>query len=387
MENRDKFIGDILIEIANNLDISETMSEKAISSYNAVGKWIGAGEFSNDVRILPQGSFALGTVIRPITDKEEYDIDLACILNDGQMLDNSSLKNLVGDRLKENELYKKMLKEEGKRCWTMEYDEFHMDILPSAPRYKEYNPPVFSEIRLTHKEDSGFYTERYSNPYLYKEWFENQMRKVLNRSIEAYASEKSLTIDDVPTYKVRTPLQRSIQLLKRHRDIYYREKPEVRKKSAPISIIITTLAAHAYANQDNIYDALKCILDNMENYIEIRYGEHWIKNPVLPDENFADKWNTDPTKKQEFAVWLEQAKRDILLPNNNIEGIHSLSMIFENCFGKNIVQKTMESHGEKIRKMRSDGDLMVSTLNPSGIGSGENKNKETKIKDHTFFGK
>lgn len=387
MENRNKFIGEILIEITKNLDISDTMREKAIKSYNAVGKWIGEGDFSNDVRVLPQGSFALGTVIRPITDEEEYDIDLVCLLNDGQILDNSSLKNLVGDRLKDHELYNKMLKEEGKRCWTLEYDEFHMDILPSVPRYEQYNPPISSEIRLTHKEDSGLYTERYSNPYLYKEWFENQMSSVLKRAVEAYASEKFLTIDDVPTYKVRTPLQRSIQILKRHRDIYYSEKSEMCKKSAPISIVITTLAAHAYANQDNIYDALKYILDNMEKYIEIRNGEYWIQNPVVPDENFADKWNIDPAKKQEFATWLEQAKHDILLPNIRLEGIHNLSSILENSFGKNIVRKTIETHGERIRKMRSEGELKVSTLNPGGVSSGENKTKDTKIKDHTFFGK
>lgn len=387
MENRNKFIGEILIEITKNLDISETMREKAVKSYNAVGNWIGEGDFSNDVRVFPQGSFELGTVIRPITDKEEYDIDLVCLLNDGQILDNSSLKNLVGDRLKEHELYNKMLKEEGKRCWTLEYDEFHMDILPSVPRYEQYNPPISSEIRLTHKEDSGLYTERYSNPYLYKKWFENQMSNVLKRAVEAYASEKSLTIDDVPTYKVRTPLQRSIQILKRHRDIYYSEKSEIRKKSAPISIVITTLAAQAYANQDNVYDALEYILDNMEKYIEIRNGEYWIQNPVVPDENFADKWNIDPTKKQEFATWLEQAKHDILLPNIRLEGIHNLSSILESSFGKNIVRKTMETHGERIRKMRSEGDLKVSTLNPSGVSSGENKTKDTKIKDHTFFGK
>lgn len=387
MENRNKFIGDILIEIAKNLDITDTMREKAISSYNAVGNWIGEGDFSNDVRVLPQGSFALGTVVRPITDKEEYDIDLVCLLNDGQMLDNSSLKNLVGERLKDNELYNKMLKEEGKRCWTLEYDEFHMDVLPCVPRFDEYIPPISSEIRLTHKEDSGIYTERYSNPYLYKKWFEDQMRQVLSRAVEAYASEKSVTIDDVPVYKVRTPLQRSIQILKRHRDIYYSEKPKARKKSAPISIVITTLAAHAYANQDNIYDALKYILDNMEKYIEIRNGTYWIQNPVLPDENFAEKWNVDPAQRREFITWLEQARHDILLSNIRLEGIHDLSSTFENSFGKNVVRKVMESHGEKIKKLRSDGELSISTLNPDVISSNDNKNKDAKIKDHTFFGK
>jgi hypothetical protein len=55
-------------------------------------------------------------------------------------------------------------------------------------------------------------------------------------------------IEDVPEWRVKTPLQRAVQLLKRHRDVYFAGDYENR----PISIIITTLAAHAYKNQENV---------------------------------------------------------------------------------------------------------------------------------------
>ena len=49
------------------------------------------------------------------------------------------------------------------------------------------------------------------------------------------------SVDDVPVFAWKTPLQRSIQILKRHRDVMFWNSPNLR----PISMIITTLSAHA----------------------------------------------------------------------------------------------------------------------------------------------
>ncbi len=72
-------IGYLLDEIAQSLDISNSLFEDAEKKYRAVGSWLGEGNsplatFSPE--IYPQGSFLLGTVIKPISDKDEYDIDL-----------------------------------------------------------------------------------------------------------------------------------------------------------------------------------------------------------------------------------------------------------------------------------------------------------------------
>jgi hypothetical protein len=51
--------------------------------------------------------------------------------------------------------------------------------------------------------------------------------------------------EDVPTYELKTPLQRAIQLLKRHRDVMFVDNLDV----APISMILTNLAGHAYGGE------------------------------------------------------------------------------------------------------------------------------------------
>jgi len=247
MNEKENYLNELYNQIAEELGISATMMDKAIKSYNAVGSWLGECEPGLDVKIMPQGSVNLGTVNRPITDEDDYDIDLVCLLSNGSDLNAERIKNIVGDRLKEHGKYRDMLEEEGKRCWTLQYDEFHMDILPSVPSESEFIEPSKTGIRLTHKVEAKKYEDRYSNPYQYKLWFEKCMETILLEAKTDFAMRNKVEISTVSTYRVKTPLQKAIQLLKRHRDIMFQDEDA---KDAPISIIITTLAAKSY--QDSV---------------------------------------------------------------------------------------------------------------------------------------
>jgi hypothetical protein len=96
-------------------------------------------------------------------------------------------------------------------------------------------------------------------------------------------------------------------ILKRHRDIMFVNKND----DKPISIILTTLAAHSYGGEEKISDALFAILSKMDRFI-IRGadGSYIICNPSDPLENFADKWKEHPERAQAFAMWLQHARSD-----------------------------------------------------------------------------
>ena len=116
----------------------------------------------------------------------------------------------------------------------------------------------------------------------------------------ALAMEKRASVEEIEDYEVRTPLQRAIQLLKRHRDVSYNGDDD-----KPISIIITTLAAKAYDNEADLYGAILKIVPGMRMHIESRDGIWWVENPVNPLENFADKWQESPRKAEIFFKWLD----------------------------------------------------------------------------------
>ena len=117
---------------------------------------------------------------------------------------------------------------------------------------------------------------------------------------EAMARAASASVEDIPVWRVRTPLQRAVQLLKRHRDLRFSPYADDR----PTSIIITTLAARAYRGQPQTYEALLDLVRTMPAHIENRDGTWWVANPVHPAENFADKWNEKAGRKVAFDNWL-----------------------------------------------------------------------------------
>lgn len=376
MNEQEKELNVILREIVEEISITPTMLDKAVNSYEAVGTWLGKG-IDYDVKIFPQGSMNLGTTNKPITDEDDYDVDLVCLLENGTELEAEKIKHIVGDRLKEHEVYKdKILKEgEGKRCWKMQYEEFHMDILPCVPRtiYKE---PNVTEIRLTHKEDFH-YEDRYSNPVGYRKWFESCMEITLQK----YAIENKMEIADVPIYKIKTPLQMAIQLLKRHRDIHFQDNNE----NAPISVIITTLAAKAYNGEESVYEALINILSKMTDFIENRNGIYWVQNPVMPLENFADKWQDSPEKKTAFYNWIQKARYDFLTNPLSVAGIDKIGDLFKKSLGEAPVKRALNKYADKMREAR-DNKTLYSTGLLAGLATKSVKGA-TLIKGHTFFGK
>ena len=70
----------IFDNLANGLNITQTMMKKAETAYNALGEHIKNSNEEWDVVVYPQGSFQLGTVIKPVNDEEQYDVDLVVLV-------------------------------------------------------------------------------------------------------------------------------------------------------------------------------------------------------------------------------------------------------------------------------------------------------------------
>ena len=253
-------------EIADELNISDTVFDSADKSYKALGEYLDNHLKDYKIVIFPQGSMNLGTLIKPINKDDDYDLDAVCkVYHDFESPEE--LKNLIGDVLKKSDRYSKLLvKEEGKRCWTLKYSEdanFHMDILPSMPNKGVNN----NSIIITHKEDDK-YTFKVSNPEDYAVWFDKLQEKERNVIREREKGKFSAEVEDLRKFKVRTTLQKTIQILKRHRDIKYSNMSEEEKENKPISIIITTLVGYIYTGEETILDLICKFVNNFQKYIE-----------------------------------------------------------------------------------------------------------------------
>ena len=138
----------ILEKVGESLEITKTQRQLAEERYKAVGKWLAEGEYCllgdgkkqcfKDGEIYPQGSFRLETMVKPI-GKNEFDIDLVFYTPNvsADMITPERLKELVGNRLKEHDTYKKMLTPLN-RGWCINYaNEFHLDVTPSLDNHFE----------------------------------------------------------------------------------------------------------------------------------------------------------------------------------------------------------------------------------------------------------
>jgi hypothetical protein len=276
-----------------------------------------------------QGSFGLGTVIPPISDDEHYDIDA---VSEFRKLTKSEttqqqLKHLLGMEMKLYAGAQNMNKpaEEHRRCWRLEYADgaqFHMDVTPGILNATEQRALLLAwgldatfadtAIAITDIDHPAYgivssYWPR-SNPRGYVKWFRGRMEVIFEeRKRQLIRKGIRAGTEPIPFYAVRTPLQSAIMILKRHRDIMFVERSDER----PISIILTTLAAHAYSSEAKISDALFAILTGMDRYIDrAADGSYVIANPSDPSENFADKWRKHPERAAAFFEWLARARHD-----------------------------------------------------------------------------
>lgn len=361
----------ILEEILERIELPQNAYETARRRYEDLGEWLGREGSSlefNDVHVFAQGSFRLGTAIKPFHEHEEYDLDLACKIREGFSKYTHSQFDLKEAVRKELELYRTARKiekelDEKHRCWTIEYKDqlsFHMDVVPALPLDEEHRSVInesimklkmmdeqisnsVSEEALSITDDRNKNYEKVdaedwniSNPEGYAKWFESRMIDNEPKIVLEHAQ-----VDKVPTFLQKTTLQKVIQLLKRHRDSMYQNQQI--NECKPISVIITTLATHAYNGEANLVKALSHVLNNMGKYV--KQTEPRIQNPVNPKEDFADKWSMKKYNhlqlEENFWTWLEQAKMDFKSISNTGDS-SSLSTIINESFTLNMSKESLK---------------------------------------------
>ena len=122
----------------------------------------------------------------------------------------------------------------------MDVSNFHIDILPSVPWWNS----TYTIIAITDKRNENYLSLsnnwEVSDPKGYAAWFKEQGDFQFAK--ETYAKCIFKHRGGLQIISVKTPLQRIVQILKRHAEVMFEDNIEFK----PTSIIITTLAAKAY---------------------------------------------------------------------------------------------------------------------------------------------
>ena len=360
------------LSVVEKLDISPTLFKNAQSKYEALAAFL--NEHDIEATIYPQGSFALGTVTRPAKkiDYSGYDLDCICQVS-GTKTDYtpSGLRNLIEEALRSNNTYGgKLIKWE--ECFTIEYADvndvsFSIDLVPAVNDSEDNKTNLITKglspqivdtsIAIPRQNSEESYRWISNNPKGFKKWFDE-----INAPYLEYAKEhrvravfESASVEKLQNEVRRSALQRVIQILKYQRDTYYSNLTDG-DDIKPISALITTMAARIatnYGKKDcSVFELLEYVLNQLEICIHqtemtfkeyaLRYdnspaisyndGKWVVTNPADPDDNLADKWNSDDRIPQAFFKWVTIIKKDLfeLLAQNDDK---QFGVFMENSFG------------------------------------------------------
>lgn len=425
VQEQQQHLNDVLNQVAIELDIPPHKYKEAMDRFEAIQRHLADGDYPGSTPppdIYLQGSFRLGTVIRPIKGGKDcgFDIDIVCEIKRGKDGDNpEDLKDDVGQEVKGYARANGMERpKNGRRCWALNYAPdgegigFHVDVLPCLPDIvagalisrananRGATDWQFTQttIAITNRDDDTnppSHDWRSSNPIGFARWFkdicdpgyahvDNLRQKTL--LFETYGQRQNFPYNraqDIPDALVRTPLQRAIQIMKRHRDVRFNGHRDEDHK--PISMIITTLAARLYEGRASQYQTtrsvLRFIVDTLAQHAALvdnrvlledigrmqlirRVGDTWyIPNPVNPHnpgdpddkgENFADRWHEDNhAKAKVFFRWVEWLRADLDSLLNSTQDVAAVERTLTNAFGDDIATRAMNHLGMKSGGARS----------------------------------
>lgn len=325
----------MLLDCARELDIvnrhitvDPELVKNAATAYNDLGEMLvdKLRWDADEIHIIPQGSTSTQTLVASPT-RADFDIDAVCHVD----IHPSEAHDPLAFFQEAYDALVSMRPEKKNRCMRINYpnQRFYIDFTPSVPL--ESVPPavragmrpvaLYGETAVA-VVDIPSKSWKTSNPLGMVKWVSTQAdRQILRfRVLATEAMDKRADIQPVPGQSVplTDTLRVAIRLFKRHRDMVVLRKHIV-GEFMPISVIITTLLTQCYegmADNNQTYDhpveLLADLAALLPGMIESREGEHWVANPTVDGENFAERWNLDNEQRYgEFHKWCDLLARDL----------------------------------------------------------------------------
>ncbi|MEM1098105.1 MAG: nucleotidyltransferase [Planctomycetota bacterium] len=370
-------VDEIVEAVCLVLQLTDTQFKTAEERYAGIARYLQRSDgpvarFTPS--LYPQGSMASRTTVRPL-GREEFDLDIICCLEDYlAKLSSDFLYHMVLDDLRSNGNYRDLI-EPQKRCIRLNYKgEFHLDIVPACPDTSRGD----TGILIPDRELSGWVR---SDPKAYATWFNALAESVHGRSEEREIAASAEPVPDNGHAFDRLPLQRTVQLMKRRRSVYYGDDD-----LAPKSIVLTTLAGNHYTGQTFCTDAL---LESLDGIIATcpRSRPIVVRNPVDPSEDFTRSWT--PKQGWAFLDFVEDFRERIsrLIRTSDLGSIsEQLTDLFGvGPRGGDIGPLALKQYGENVRRKRDRHEL---GLKGSGAITVLTPNADTacKVSKNTFFG-
>lgn len=381
---------ELLAIIASNLELDATRKQQMESAYRAVNDVLLRDEefFKNiTINVYAQGSLLIDTTIKPLSG-EEFDLDIVLHVEDSYLNNTpSKIYDALYRVLSNHDTYKPLLQRKN-RCIRINYNsDFHMDVLPGCII-------TINNNRLMIPEDERRISWSRTNPKGYAEWFKEiaernkgsfVLQERYNLMLEAKIETEDLPLD----IYLKTPLQRTVQIVKRYRDLYYQNKDKAKNPSVS-SIVLTTLLAQSHEGNSSIQEALKNAVQKLKklaNDYKFRKVKFAVYNPIDNHddvdrrENFTDSW--EDKHYESFVGFVE----DFEIKLNAFIGDGTNEINYKDLFGIGYYKENVQ-RAIKLRERLNGNPVLAPILSGNAFtNSSGSVNSSTGVKNgsHGFF--
>lgn len=368
-EHKKTMLVEMLDSVFDNLDLNKTQRERIETAYKAVGNYLASCEHPllKDAQIYPQGSMRLRTTNKPLS-QEEFDVDLILFLPHAGYATRDEIVEVVKQHLLKHKDYEDLVEDLPRGLRINYKGDYHLDITPA----KEYNfPGLLGHPLWVVDKHTGF---KESNPEGMAQEFDKacSMLPVIRRRQIFLEALTNKSVTELPDQSKKKPLNRIIQILKRHRDVWSQQDGNLHADFRPISVIITMLASLAYVEvvksgkeYDNEFDLILDVIELMPLHIESNFDKVLVTNPTMRPENYAEKWNRierleGQKYRKAFYAW-HQAAVDTFerLAGANNQGMDNVFAALSGAFGQKPVLAAKDRIIKSLNANRDNGNLGV----------------------------
>jgi hypothetical protein len=338
----------------------------------------------------PSGSFATGTAIAAQVRKDIHDVDVVIELNVDPNSSSQLMLGLLFEAIngEPGSAYHGMV-EQKSRCITVTYaDGTKVDLMPVA---RIANKPERVGNLFHFKKETGEDYQKVVNPWGFKELFNSSVeedpvfydmfkgRRVLVEGEQLLKAETRPMPEHAPLEE-KSPRVVAIQLIKRARDIAFRQKGRGAMRKPP-SVVLAAIALDAGPVQPSLVDEVISVANAIRTKLLQKGGQKrtvTVCNPAYPDDIFTDRWPEDERAQDMFSDDLRRFIIDMYKLRNERLSLPEKTELLKRVFGESVASRAIESQLDAGRhemeagrfNVGSRGAVLGAVAGPAVIGSG-----------------
>lgn len=371
----------LLIDVSQRLQLTKTEHEANRSRYHALAAFIdGRGSVLEDrvIDVFTSGSNAIDAAIRGLIKRDAPDVDAVIVLDVPSDTPPERVLGLVKSAItrggEDRNTYRDCKVEQNSRCVTVIYaDGSKVDLMPVVQLSDDDFAPVMQLFHFENDVNPPRSYVKLVSPIGFKNAVAKALEKESNsalfeavakaRRTSSYLFAEKAEVDQYPEqidFVDKSPRIVVLQLLKRFRDIQFRQSSRAGRRKPP-SVVLAALAIQApFGQQTSLTEELIHVAGHIRRSLVHPDGTALeVRNPGYDPDIFTDRWPQRGTTDQQWLYADLGHLINELQKLKSAESVEQKAKILSGLFGESVAAEAMSMHSARLEKARKAQKLSI----------------------------